>query len=227
MGKIIISLLVFLAASANGNPVFFANNAPAAVTAPVLVNAQTNTTTSGTVSAVSVGSGNYAVVAFLQRSSLTARSVTSVTFNGAAMSLLVSTNWLDAKGFVYIYGLASPTTGDVVVTLSGAINNRSIAVLVFSGVTTVGANLADYVTGARTSVSLSATPTLATDTVVSLLGVNLQTWTSGETLQSTAPASSSTSSETSTAPGTGSAVTMDWSGTSAAVSELSVILHGI
>lgn len=93
-----------------------------------------NTTTNTFTAAYAVGaSANYLIVAVL--GDATSDLVTGVTYNGTSMSQLSKLN--TTIGWIYVYGLAAPTTGshNVVVSASANCTNLGFLASSYSGVT--------------------------------------------------------------------------------------------
>lgn len=199
-----------------------------ATVAPTFVRSGTNSSASATtltISAFSVtGSNPYLIVGVTERSSLAIRAP-SVTANGIAMVQLYGTNYTDTKGSNVLFGLAGPTTGDIVVTLTGAANSGfAVTALLFNGCQTVGMGIADYSVASRAAVSVAPT-SLTTDLVVDLLAFSWTTVSGAQTIRSTT--SVGTTTGMSTATGSAGSTTMSWSGASSVVAQTAVVLHGL
>lgn len=224
-----LPLLAFGQAYSFRDPtVQFPATASAPLTLPTFVRAGTNSSASATtltIAAFSVtGSNPYLIVGVNERSSLTVRTP-SVTANGVAMTQLVGTNYTDTKGTNVLFGLANPTTGDIVVTLSGSANaGFAVNALLFNGCATVGAAAADYSAAGRTSVSV-APASVATDLVVDILATGA--WTAGGSQVVRSTTTTGQTSSMSTLTGSAGTATMSWSGSSAVISQVAIVLHGL
>lgn len=205
------------------------------LTRPTFVRAATNASSLGptvTNAAFNCSGGNYLAVIVSQRNSI-GRTLSSVTCNGVSCSALIQTNTIASQGHVYIYGLASPTTGDVVATLNGtATQGFTIESLLFNGVgSTAGVNCIE-----QTILSGSITipvASVATDLILDALGyqgiANNFTAGAGQTVVcNTNPGVGSISAYGSIKNGAASSTTMSWSadGTGAIMSEIGVALNG-
>lgn len=132
---------------------------------PTFIRAGTNAANSAaiTVSAFDCSGGNYMIACSVNPSG--SRTFTSMTANGSNMTLLYSTN-VSSAGTMVVYGLASPTTGDVVATWSGATLNNGLSVMLFNNVVGAPGNLtADFSSSNRLGTTNSVT-SLISDLVV-------------------------------------------------------------
>lgn len=203
-------------------------SASAPLSVPTFVRAATNASGSAsslTISSFSVtGSNPYLLVMEVNNSTLTARTVTSITANGAAMSLLVNTQYV-TRGNCYIYGLANPTSGDVVCTLSGTANSGVVLhAVLLNGAATTGAVAANFSNSARTSVSDDVSPTVTSDLVVDFtVGA---TWAGGGS-QSQVSSAGTILSTVTTLTGASGTTTMSESGANNIVSHLVATVHGL
>lgn len=146
--------------------------------APIFVRSATNSNNGAatiTILTFDCTGGNYLIVGVAQKSSLV-RTVSGVTANGVAMSLVVKTNFAGSGspgGTVSLWKLANPATGNVIATMNAA-NNAGLAIgaLLFSGVSetnAAGGISENYSLTARNLVSCNPN-SLATDTVVDIVG---------------------------------------------------------
>lgn len=231
-------LLLLLPFAALGqNPIAFWSPpaVAAALTQPSFVRAGTNgsaNASSVTISAFNCSGGNYLIVEVSEKNSI-GRTISGITANGVAMTKLAETNLLAATGHQYIFGLASPATGDIVVSASGAITTGfSVGALLFNNVGSTGDIQQDEVTSLRASVSVSLS-TVATDLCVDLLGYqqianNFSAGASQTLRVIEEPGATLVSLRASTKPASAGSTTMSWSvdGTGAICSLSAIVLHG-
>lgn len=191
----------------------------------------TNNGTSGTTYSLTnfdCTGGNYMVVGVC--TSAGSVSVTSLNANGSAMSQLYSTNYsTSGNGRLMMYGLASPTTGDVALTLSGNPTASMLTGMLFSGVIGApGTVSADFLVSARTGTT-NTVASLTTDLVVDLFAFNSSlstpTVSAGQTIRALKNNTSSANQNGSTKSGAASTTTMGWQGASSIMSWLGVALH--
>lgn len=202
---------------------------------PTFVRSGTNSANTGaslTVSAFNCSGGNYLIVGISEKSGTT-RTVSSVTCNTVTCTQLAVSNLIAASGRVYIYGLANPTTGDVVVTLTGSVTaGVAMGTLLFNGVGSNGAT--DAINQTVLAASSSVAPTsVTTDLVVDILAFQdiANNFTAGgsQTVKCSGILTIGNAALLmSTKTGTSSTTTMSWSvdGVGAIMSQLGVSLHG-
>lgn len=187
------------------------------------------TTSTVTISAFNCAGGNYLLVDILD--SPDSLSISSVTANGVPMSLVNSTNIFTAAGNVWRYGLANPTTGDIVVTLSGAAAQLAATATFYSGVVSVGTTGIDYSTASRSGTTNGIVGTLPTDLVADVLVVNGATSTVTANSSQTINASklNPINRFLSSSPGAPGTTIMGWQITSspAACTWMGTVLHGL
>ncbi len=215
----------------------YANKGPGG-SAPVFVRSG-NAGTVASASTLSVvgfnaTGGNFLLVGVTWRTGIL-RTITSITANGVAMNLIDSCVAGSANGRLFLYGLANPTSGDIIVTWNNTIaQGIAIGACLFSGVTTTGtpANSVSLVAVNTISITpVSVTTDLVVDalsflstTGVAVLNDASQTQLliqdNGNTFQSLAMSSK---------PGAAGTTTMTWnaSGAGEALSLDGVALHGV
>jgi hypothetical protein len=208
----------------------------AGLTPPVFVRAGTNGTASAvstlTISAFNCSGGNLLLVGIVEHASLT-RTVSSVTCNSVSCTQLATTTFNGSAGLCRIYSLASPTTGDVTVTLNNTANSTgmSICALLFSGANTSSFGTAST-SGVTASTSVTVSPaSLTSDLVIEVFGYNggiTATPGASQTVIALNNVSSASSIGASYKTAGSPTTTVSWSTTGGGgpLSEIGVGLHG-
>lgn len=187
------------------------------------------TSSTVTISAFNCAGGNYLLVDILD--SPDSLSISSVTANGVPMSLVNSTNIFTTAGNVWRYGLANPTTGNIVVTLSGSAAQLAATATLYSGVVSVGTTSLDYSTSLRSGTTNTMVATLPTDLVADILVVDgassTVTVSSSQTLN--ASKLNPINRYLSSSPGAPGTTIMGWQITSSPVActWMGTLLHGL
>ena len=168
--------------------------------------------TSYTVSAVTAsGTNKYALVMVGLRTNT--GDISGVTFNGVAMTELQQLNKSASTMTIWLFGLANPTTGDVVITGDTSLA-AEVIVSIYTGVAQTGSTgIIATATGDSTTPSVAVTS--ATDElVVDIVGWNAGddgTAGAGQTKRSEAFIGTGASMDVATSDEAGAAsVTMSW-----------------
>lgn len=217
------------------------SNPRGGLTQPTLIRTGTNTSaalpTSLTVSGFNCTGGNYMLIA-VGTSTSANRTVSSITSGtgGQTATNIVTVSYIGAlNGKAILYGIVNPTTGDVVVTMSGATTTMSVTVMLFNNVGgsgSIGSGTAgsDFSASVRTSTSDNLT-TVATDLAVDSLVYNATianpTAGAGQTVVSeTSGTASAGFIANTTKLGSAGTTTMAWSFSSQVVTWVGVALNG-
>jgi hypothetical protein len=162
-------------------------------------------------------------------------SITTGT-GGQTATNIVTANYIGAiNGKAVLYGIVNPTTGDIVVTMSGVCTELSVSAMLFnhvggSGNTGTGTAGSDFSSSARTSTSNGLT-TLSTDLVVDGLAYNATvgspTQGGSQTLIALTSGTAATGFQAnSTQPGVAGTTTMTWTFSSQVVTWVGTVLNG-
>lgn len=217
------------------------SNPRGGLSVPTLIRTGTNTSaalpTSLTISGFDCTGGNYMLIA-VGTSTSANRTVSSITSGtgGQTATNIVTVSYIGAlNGKAILYGIVNPTTGNVVVTMSGATTTMSITAMLFnnvggSGATGAGTAGSDFSGSIRTSISDNLT-TLSTDLAVDSLVYNatIGNPTSGGSQTIIAETTGSASLgfvSNSTQSGAVGTTTMGWSFSSQVVTWVGVVLNG-
>lgn len=213
---ILISRACFAQPSFDGPSLASFNRSISALAVPTFIRSASNSATSGsslTITGFDCSSGNCLVVIESDRETLP-RIVSSIKCNGVSLTLIQNASYISASGHLRAYYLLSPTTGDVVVTLSGSTTGFGISANLFNGVTTVGSGANDVVTSLRTGCTNTLT-TSSSDLVVDAIaysGLTGLTYTPGasQTLRTTVAIAAQGSHKASSSLATGSSTSTSW-----------------
>lgn len=193
-------------------------------------------TNSGSATALTIpsftvsGSNPYLIVFTAGSSSIVARTLSTLTANGVSMlPALFSTNFT-ARGNVYICGLASPSSGNIVATFSGANNvGMSLCAVLLNGVGSPGGVAGSFSSSGRTS-STATVASVATDLVLDYLAgvVGAPGASQTEVTNVAVAGGNAPSAATSSKQGGGAgSTTMDWTSGSVVQSQAAIALHGM
>jgi hypothetical protein len=217
-------------------PFLNAGTPMAGLTQPTLIRTMTNTASGSpssiTLTGFSATGGNYALIA-VATSTAANRTVTSITTgtgSQTATNIATATYQGATTGKAILYGVVNPTTGDIVVTMSGSCTIISATAMLFNNVGGSGLGVSDSVTSARTSTSDNLT-TVATDLAVDSIAFNgsvgAPTKGASQTLIAQTPVTANVALiANSTQPGAAGTTTMAWTFASQVVTWVGVALNG-
>lgn len=201
------------------------------LTPPTLIRTATNTAaaaTTITISSFDASGGNFVVIAFVMGTALT-RSISSITINGVGATNIYTTNYISSTaGKIAIYGLVSPTTGDVVVTINNTFASGTAIAMLFNNVGGISASSGEFLGTARTSTS-DTLSSLTTDLVVDALStstVGLGTPGGSQTLVAQDATALNGSANCSTQLGVAISTTMTWTALNQPLSWVGCVLNG-